>query len=112
MGSEMCIRDRLSFVTGRLKRALHGWKLICVAQFIVEVIEFGYKLPFIHIPAPKVSRNYRSALTEKVNGPPRDLNYVLIRLAEFLIMMTMQLKMMCLRILMRHGALTQLIDSL
>ena len=88
----------LSFVTGRLKRALHGWKLIYVAQFIVEVIEFGYKLPFIHIPAPKVSRNYRSALTEKVNGPPRDLNYVLITLAEFLIMMTMQLKMMCLRI--------------
>ena len=60
----------LSFVTGRLKRALHGWKLICVAQFIVEVIEFGYKLPFIHVPAPKVSRNNRSALTEKLNGPP------------------------------------------
>ena len=33
-------------------------------------IEFGYKLPFIHIPAPKVSRNNRSALTGKLNGPP------------------------------------------
>ena len=43
----------LSFVTGRLKRALHEWKLIYVAQFIIEVIEFGYKLPFIHIPSPK-----------------------------------------------------------
>ena len=61
----------LSFVTGRLKRALHEWKLIYVAQFIIEVIEFGYKLPFIHIPAPKVSRNNRSALTEKLNGSQR-----------------------------------------
>ena len=60
----------LSFVTGRLKRPLHEWKLIYVAQFIIEVIEFGYKLLFIHIPAPKVSRNNRSALTEKLNGPP------------------------------------------
>ena len=45
-----------SFVTGRLKRALHEWKLINVAHFIIEVIEFGYKLPFIHIPAPKFRR--------------------------------------------------------
>ena len=60
----------LSFVTGRLKRPLHEWKLIYVAQFIIEVIEFGYKLLFIHIPSPKVSRNNRSALTEKLNGPP------------------------------------------
>ena len=59
----------LSFVTGCLKRGLHEWKLIYVAQFIIEVIEFGYKLRFIHIPAPKVSRNNRSALTEKLNGP-------------------------------------------
>ena len=44
-----------SFVTGRLKRALHEWKLIYLAQLIIEVIEFGYKLPFIHIPAPKFS---------------------------------------------------------
>ena len=43
----------LNFVTGRLKRALHEWKLIYVAQFIIKVIEFGYKLPFIHIPSQK-----------------------------------------------------------
>ena len=60
----------LSFVTGRLKRPLHKWKLIYVAEFIIEVIEIGYKLLFIHIPAPKVLRNNRSALTEKPNGPP------------------------------------------
>ena len=60
----------LSFFTGRLERALHEWKLIYVAQFIIEVIKFGYKLPFIRIPAPKVSRNNGSALTEKLNGPP------------------------------------------
>ena len=58
------------FVTGRLKRPLHEWKLIYVAQFIIEVIEFGYKLLFIHIPAPKVSSYNRSGLTEKLNGPP------------------------------------------
>ena len=45
-----------SFVTCRLKRALHEWRLIYVAQFIIEVIEFGYKLPFIHIPARKFRR--------------------------------------------------------
>ena len=73
----------LSFVTGRLKRPLHEWKLIYVAQFIIEVIEFGYKLPFIHIPSPKVSRNNRSALTGKTQWTLRDLNYVLIRLVDY-----------------------------
>ena len=85
----------LSFVTGRLKRPLHEWKLIYVAQFIIEVIEFGYKLLFIHIPAPKVSRNNRSALTGKTQWTLRDLNYVLIRSAEYLIIITIQLTMMC-----------------
>ena len=61
----------LSFVTGRLKRALLEWKLIYVAQFIIEVIEFGYKLPFIHIPSPNVSRNNRSALTAKNSMDPQ-----------------------------------------
>ena len=61
----------LNFVTGRLKRALLEWKLIYVAQFIIEVIEFGYKLPFIHIPSPKVSRNNRSALTGKKSMDPQ-----------------------------------------
>ena len=63
----------LSFVTGRLKRALLEWKLIYVAQFIIEVIEFGYNLPFIHIPSPKVSRNNRSALTGKTQWTLRNL---------------------------------------
>ena len=69
----------LSFVTGRLRRALHEWKLIYVAQFI----EFGYKLSFIHLPSPKVSRNNRSALTGKTQWTLRDLNHVLIRLADY-----------------------------
>ena len=54
----------LGSVRGRLKRALHEWKIIDAPQFILEVIEFGYKLPFISIPAPKVSNNNRSALAE------------------------------------------------
>ena len=73
----------LTFVTGRLKRALHESKLIYVAQFIIEVIEFVYKLPFIHIPSPKVSRNNRSALTGKTQWTLRDLNYVLIKLVDY-----------------------------
>ena len=73
----------LTFVTGHLKRALHKSKLIYVAQFIIEVIEFGYKLPFIHIPSPKVSRNNRSALTGKTQWTLRDLNYLLIKLVDY-----------------------------
>lgn len=54
----------LSFVKGRLKRALYEWKQIDVPQFITEVIEFGYKLPFISIPASKVFNNNMSAFPE------------------------------------------------
>ena len=54
----------LSFVKGRLRRALHEWKLIDAPKFIIEVIEFGSKLPFIHIPPPNVLKNNRSALME------------------------------------------------
>ena len=54
-----------------------------VAQFVIEVIEFGYKLLFIHIPSPKVSRNNRSAFTGKTQWTLRDLNYVLIRLVDY-----------------------------
>ena len=57
----------LSFVTGRLKRALHEWKLIYVAQFINEDIEFGY---FHSHSGFKRFEDNRSALTEKLNGPP------------------------------------------
>ena len=35
-----------SSVKGRLKRALHEWKLIDGPQFIIEVTEFGYKNKF------------------------------------------------------------------
>ena len=59
----------LSFVTGSVKRALHEWKLIYVAQFIIVVIEFGYKSFHSHSNS-KVSKNNRSALTENLNGPP------------------------------------------
>lgn len=55
----------LSSVKGRLKRALREWKLIDAPQFIIEITEFGYKLPFAHIPASKVFKNKStSALVE------------------------------------------------
>ena len=58
-------------------------RTLCLLSLRVEVIEFGYKLPFIHIPSPKVSRNNRSALTGKTQWTLRDLNYVLIRLVDY-----------------------------
>lgn len=56
--------DKHSSVRGRLKCALHEWKLIDAPQFIIDVIELGYKLPFMFIPIPKVFKNNRSALKE------------------------------------------------
>ena len=49
---------------GRLRRALHEWRLIGTPEFIIDIIEFGYKLPFMSIPAPKILKNNRSALVE------------------------------------------------
>ena len=37
------------------------WKVIDAPQFTIEVTEFGYRLLFISIPAPKVLKNNRSA---------------------------------------------------
>ena len=51
-------------VKGRLHRALEFWKAIHALQFILDVIEFGYKLPLIQIPTPFTARNNASALGE------------------------------------------------
>ncbi|KAL9969042.1 hypothetical protein ACROYT_G021206 [Oculina patagonica] len=49
---------------GRLRRALNFWKDIRAPKFILDVIEFGYKLPLLQIPTPFVAKNNSSALDE------------------------------------------------
>ena len=44
-------------VKGRLRRALDFWREINALQFILDVIEFGYKLPLLQIPTPFSARN-------------------------------------------------------
>ena len=51
-------------VKGRLSRALVFWKDIHALQFILDVIEFGYKLPLLQIPTPFTARNNSSALEQ------------------------------------------------
>lgn len=45
------VEESLS-VKGRLKQALPYWKTFCSDQFILETLEFGYKLPLLHVPPP------------------------------------------------------------
>lgn len=49
-------------VKGRLRRALDFWREINAPQFILDVIEFGYKLALFQIPKPFSARNNSSAL--------------------------------------------------
>ena len=51
-------------VKRRLRRALEFWKDIHAPQFILDVIEFGYKLPLLQIPTPFTARNNSSALEQ------------------------------------------------
>ena len=46
-------------VKGRLRQSISQWRKINTPQFILDIIEFGYKLPFLTIPPPKVFRNNR-----------------------------------------------------
>lgn len=48
-------------VKGRLRRALDFLREINAPQFILDVIELGYKLPLLQIPTPFPARNNSSA---------------------------------------------------
>ena len=58
--------QKLISVKGRLRRAYSIWKDLKAPQFILDVIQFGYKLPFIHTPSVYNARNNKSALAESV----------------------------------------------
>ena len=49
-------------VKGRLRGALNFWNEIHAPQFILDVIEYGYKLPLLQIPPPFTAKNNSSAL--------------------------------------------------
>ena len=49
-------------VKGRLRKSLMHWKQINAPQFVLETIEFGYKLPLLTTPPARIFRNNKSAL--------------------------------------------------
>ncbi|XP_068680179.1 uncharacterized protein [Montipora foliosa] len=53
-------------VKGRLRGALKFWNDIHAPRFILDVIEYGYKLPLLQIPPPFTARNNSSTLEQPV----------------------------------------------
>ena len=51
-------------VKGRLKKSLNQWQEINALRFVLEILEFGYKLPFLTAPPPRIFRNNKSTLDE------------------------------------------------
>ena len=47
-------------VRGRLHKSIQIWREIDAPRFIVDTIEFGYKLPLLQIPPPFVATNNNS----------------------------------------------------
>ena len=51
-------------VRGRLRKSIQFWREIDAPRFILDTIEFGYKLSLLQIPPPFVATNTNSALQE------------------------------------------------
>ena len=51
-------------VRGRLRKSIQFWREIDAPRFILDTIEFGYKLLLLQIPPPFVATNNNSALQE------------------------------------------------
>ena len=62
-------------VKGSLRRNIDFWRSINAYESILDMIENGYKVPFIETPSPKVFKNNKSALdnTEFVQETILDL---------------------------------------
>ena len=52
----------LPIVRGRMKAAYKFWKDIDAYPDVLDIIESGYKLPFIQTPLPYVRKNNQSAI--------------------------------------------------
>lgn len=68
MSLEILLRLNLAMtilsVKGHLPGALKFWNGIHAPQFILDVIEYGYKLPLLQIPPPFTAKNNSSALEQ------------------------------------------------
>ena len=47
-----------------MRKPIQFWREIDAPRFILDIIEFGYKLPLLQIPPPFVATNNNSALQE------------------------------------------------
>ena len=56
--------DDYSSVKGQLRGALKFWSDIHAPQFILDVIEYVYKLPLLQIPPPFTAKNNSSVLEQ------------------------------------------------
>ena len=64
------------FKKGSLRSNIHFWKEIEACEFILDVVENGYKLPFQSFPAQKEFKNNKSSLihSDFVTASIRDLH--------------------------------------
>ena len=61
---EVKLGDDYSSVKERLRGAYKLWNDIHAPQFILDVIEYGYKLPLLQISPPFTAKNNSSALEQ------------------------------------------------
>ena len=61
-------------VENRLKNSSSFWKNIYTSDFIMDVIESSYKIPFINEPENIILKNNKSALVKK-NKKPVDIKF-------------------------------------
>ena len=52
-------------VKGRLKNSIEFWRNINTSEFILDVIQYGYKIPLLNEPESVFLRNTKSALDNK-----------------------------------------------
>ena len=50
-------------IKGRLKASFSFWSAIGASEFVLDIIEHGYKLPLINTPARAILKNNKSALS-------------------------------------------------
>ena len=52
-------------VKGRLRNSVEIWRKINAPEFVLDIIQHGYKLPFLESPPRAYFSNNKSALSEK-----------------------------------------------
>ena len=57
---EVCVPDELITVQGRLRQRVDFWRSTLLAStFICDIVEYGYKIPFVSFPVPLFQKNHR-----------------------------------------------------